>query len=331
VFAEEGIPGYVELGTSEPLGAQPTATALVTARDAEAADYGTLFESGFGLGYRPRSQRYSRPVAIALDRLSGHLAAPPEPTFDDQQIANDWTVGRTNGSQGVNYADTAHVAKVGKYDQGTQINVATDDVLPWHAGWRVYLGTRSDLRWPVISMDLARNTALIAQWRQRPSWGGRLTASNEMAQVSGSPPDVIMEGTAQEISPYGWDVTVNGSPAKPWDVATVDDAALRADTAGCVIDPTAHPTGITTSTTAITVNSDTTVPYWRPWAPTSTMPGEVPFNVTINGEVMTVTNVGNVTSVSKQVLTVIRGVNGVVKAHAASSAVSLTTPTYIAL
>jgi hypothetical protein len=331
VLAEELIPGYVEPGDSEPLGPQPIDAALPVARDAEAADYGTLFESGWGVGYRPRSQRYSRPVDLPLDRLSGHLALPPEPMYDDAKVVNDWTLSRTNGAQGANVNDPVHIAAEGKYDQGATINVATDDVLPSHAAWRVYLGTRPDLRWPSISLDLARNPSLITLWRSRPAWGGRLAVVNEPSQVIGSPPDVIMEGTEQILTPYGWDVDVNGSPARPWDMATLDDAAIRLDTAGCSIDATAHPSGITTATTAITVNTDTAQPYWRPWAPTSTMPGEVPFIVTCDGEDWTVTNVGNVFSTSRQVLTVTRSTNGIIKTHAAGADVRLKTPTYLAL
>jgi hypothetical protein len=57
----------------------------------------------------------------------------------------------------------------------------------------------------------------------------------------------------------------------------------------------------------------------------------VPFYIKINGEIMQVTNVGAIFSSTKQTLTVVRSVNGVVKTHAAGSVVQLAYPTYLAL
>jgi hypothetical protein len=77
----------------------------------------------------------------------------------------------------------------------------------------------------------------------------------------------------------------------------------------------------------VTNNGDVT----STWAPTATYPGEVPFNITVNGETMTVTNVGNIFLTTKQTLTVTRGVNGAGKPHAAGEKVQLLRPMILAL
>jgi len=65
--------------------------------------------------------------------------------------------------------------------------------------------------------------------------------------------------------------------------------------------------------------------------PTSLYPAEVPFYIRVDQEVMTVTNVGDIFSTTKQTLTVTRNVNGAANTHAAGAAVSLAYPMIIAL
>ena len=64
------------------------------------------------------------------------------------------------------------------------------------------------------------------------------------------------------------------------------------------------------------------------WVPTSTYPAEVPFDLNINGEIMTVTNVGDLSG-NQQVLTVTRGVNGAAKAHVVGEQVHLAITTEV--
>ena len=323
LLREEGIPGYVEPSPSEPMGPQRIDAIVPLLRSCAEADYGLMHESGFGLAMRPRSLRYWPTPTIILDRNQGHLSQPPEVTVDDQAIRNDWTVSRDGGAQGIRYFDAAHVAAEGRYDDSVTINVATDTVLPNHAAWRVFMGTRRELRWSQISLDLARNTSLINAWRGRV-FGARMTVAGELAQVVGSPPDVIIEGTNQLLNAFSWDISTNTSPAKPWDAPTLDDPGLRLDTAGCVIDPAGGT--VSAGATAITVVT-TSGPIW---APTATMPGEVPFVVQFGGENWVVTNVGPLSG-GKQVLTVSRAANGVVKAQPASTSGSLYQPSYVVL
>lgn len=323
LLREEGIPGYVEPSPSEPMGAQRIDAIVPLLRSCAEADYGLMHEAGFGLAMRPRSLRYWPTPTIILDRNQGHLSQPPEPTTDDQAIRNDWTVSRDGGAQGIRYFDAAHIAREGRYDDSVTINVVSDTVLPNHAAWRVFMGTRNELRWSQISLDLARNTSLIPAWRGRV-FGARMTVAGELAQVAGSPPDVIIEGTNQYLNIYSWDIGTNTSPAKPWDAPTLDDPGLRLDTDGCVTDPAGGT--VAAGTTAITVVT-TSGPIW---APTATMPGEVPFVVQFGGENWVVTNVGPLSG-GKQVLTCSRAANGVNKAQPANTSGSLYQPSYIVL
>lgn len=324
---EEGVPVVVEEGTSQACGQQRIDALLPLLRAAEDADLGVLYETGGGLGYRPGSARYSRPVTLALDRNAGHLAAPPEPTDDDQYVRNDWTLSRDGGAQGVRYVDAAHVTAYGKYDDSATINIDSDDPLLDHAAFRVYLGTRDLLRWSSISLNLARNPSLIPAWRSSLPWGTRLTVANEPAQVMGNAPDVIVEGRTQLLNFYEWSVDLNCSPAQPWDIPPLDDSAMRMDTESATL--AAGATTTATSLSVATGTSSTTGQADKLWVTTAANPAEFPFDIGVSGERMTVTAIVGATS--PQTFTVVRSVNGVVKAQLSGADVRLWQPTYLAL
>lgn len=310
---EEGVLAYAEPGASTAMGAQGVSALLSLLRECETTDMGVLYEDGFGLGYRPRSQRYGKPVDITIDRTQGHLAEAPQPTIDDQNIRNAVTANRDGGAQGLLATNDAHILAEGRYEDTVTVNSSTDDAALYVAQWRVFLGTRPDLRWPSVTLDMARNAlGLLSSWRGRPRWGARAVIINEPTQVRGLAPDMIIEGTQQTLNAYEWTVVANTSPAQPWDVAVADDTALgRCDTAGSQL-----TTAVSTSATSFIV-ATTAGPVWRSGAYPSTP-------MIIEGEIVSVTNIASTTS--PQTFTVVRSINGVVKAHAIAAPISLAYP-----
>jgi hypothetical protein len=314
---EEGMPVVVEPGTSSAMGPQRIATFLDLLRAVEAADLGVVSERGPGLAYRARGARYSKAVEMALDFSAGHVGDPPEPTDDDQNMRNDITVSRDNGGS-ARVVDAAHVAAYGRYDDSATINVATDDDLGDQAGWRLHLGTWDEMRWPLVTLNLAANPTLISSWVRRVI-GSRMTVANPPSQIAGVSVDVLIEGWTQTLTPYGWDVELNCSPARVWDVGVLDDASARMDTDGSTL-----AAGATSSATSLSVATTAAgSPLW------TTAAGDFPFDVNVAGERMTVTNITG--GSSPQTFTVTRSVNGVVKAQASAADVRLWTPAYLAL
>lgn len=321
---EEGILASIESGVTDPCGPQQEAGALEALRAAADADMGILYERGTGLGFRPRAARYVQPVLLPLTVAAGQIDEPPEPINDDQRRANAVTVSRVGGSSATVTDDTS-VAKIGYYPgPAVSLNVQTDDVLPFHAGWRVYLGTRRDLRWPGLTLNFARNPTLLPLWRKR-GYGPRMTVVTAKSQVVGSDPDVIIEGYACTLWPTGWKASLNCSIATGWDQYTFDDDLERLDADNSTLD-TAMATP-TVGSCQVTNNGDTN----STWAPTSILPAEVPFYVQIDGEIAQVTAVGNIFSTTKQTLTLTRNINGGATAHAAGAQVRLAYPIILAL
>lgn len=319
VCEEEGIPVLIEDGDTMPLGAQREGTPLEAIYSAADADFGILYETGVGLGFRPRAARYQQAVDFELVVSSGHLGDAPEPTFDDQRVRNSITVSRTGGSSAT-LTDDAHILREGLYPDSVTINVETDDLLLSHAGWRLYLGTRPDLRWPGIALNLARSPALIPYWLGRRPFP-RITIETGLPQVAGAEPDVIVEGYQATLWPDGWEIRLSASAAAPWDIGTLDDSLLRLPSGGSVLFE-----DLDTTETVITVFS--AEGEARPWWP-STEPGWTGFDIIIGGEVMTVSGVS--IAAEAQNLTVTRSVNGVVKEHATGTPVELLHPMILRL
>lgn len=298
------------------MGPQSADTFLNILREAEQTDLGVLSEFAGGLRYRSRMRRYGQLSRLTLDFNSGHIAEPPEPTDDDQRLRNDWTVSRKNGSS-ARFVDDAHVAKYGRYDDSVEINPSSDSVLDDHASFRVYLDTFDDLRWPSISLDLARNPSLIER-AMSLEVGTVIFLLNPPSELPVGTIRLLTEGWKQTLKPYAWDVEVNCASAVPWRILTVDSAGMLVDSEDSSLNA-----DITASATSIAVTRPAGSPGW------TTDPTEVPFDINVGGEQMTVTAVSGTGAV--QTFTVTRAVNNVSKAHTAGTAVSLWLPAYVGL
>lgn len=474
IAGEEGIPILVEPGTSVAMGPQPPATALQVLQQCQDADQGILYEVGAGLGFRPGGNRYSPSVNLALVVANGHLSAAPQAIDDDQRVLNSITVNRTGGSSAVVTNDVS-IAAIGLYDSSLSVNLNSDHDLAQLAAWKVFLGTYGALRWPQISLNLARIAGLPPIWRGK-RYGMRTTIKTGMPQVTGNDPDVIVEGYQATLWPHGWTANLNCSSAAPYAIPLTGDNGLRVDAdtstvstafsnantmdlstnqenfptdvsgytpsaggtltwaAGGNLDggsaqltasasppsqvyfrnntPVVVTTGntyiitgwvfggavsnvslsvdwatsgavyISTSSVNVTLPINTWTQFWgvvtapataaratygptmatptasqtifvdnlkfldgaatqltvdnggqasSTWVPTSTLPAEVPFNIIIDGEVMTVHSCGNIFSTTKQILSVERSINTVNKSHAVGALVRLQTPSYLAL
>jgi hypothetical protein len=308
--AEETVQVVVDAGISEPLGAQNTDTFLNLLYAAESADLGILYERGAGLAYRPRGARYNRPVEFALDFTVGDVADPPEPTDDDQNLRNQWTVTRDGGSSAV-ATDQASVDASGLLDDSETINVATDLVLPDHASWRLATTTVDEYRWPKVDLNLARNTGQIRKWRAAQPFP-RMTIAHEPSQVAGNAVDVTVLGYSQNLSPFGWDIELNCAPSSPWSDIAVYDAS-RKDSASTTLASAIA----TTTATSVAIKTTNPVEVW------STTAG---YDWAVAGERMTVTSITAAVfsgGTYNQTATVTRAVNGVAKTHTVGTEVHL--------
>lgn len=317
---EESLPLVVVGDTADtsPMGAQTSATLLDLLRECEDADLGVLHERGAGLGYLTRASRYNTGPVMVLDFASGHIAAPPEPTDDDQRLRNQVTVTRSRGSS-VTARDEDSIAVDGLYSDDLTVNVETDGQATDHAYWRLHLGTLEGLRWPSITLDLARNPSLIDEWC-RVRIGSRITIANPPDQVGTDGLDLIVEGWTETLSEHEWKAVLACSPASAWQVAVYDGTDSRYDLATCTMSSTATA-GATSLTLAITAE--------EAWSTTAE-----PYDLFISGERVTVTSMAARTGsvgAYQQVATVTRAVNGISKSLPAGAEVHIADPARYAI
>jgi hypothetical protein len=273
--ADEGVPLHVtgDPADTTPMGAQRSATFLDLARECEEADQGVLVESGVGLGYITRLARQNAPVAMTLDFDDGHIAEPPEPVDDDQRLRNRITLRRTAGGE-TTAEDEASVAANGAYVDELAVNLLADDQLDDHAYWRLHLGTVDELRWPRITLNLARNPDLIADWC-KVRIGSRITIANPPAAVAGEPLELIVEGWTERLSSFRWDVVLVCSPAEPWRVAVIDAATSRKGSRSSTL-----AAALPAAATKVPITTANPVEFWSTTA--------TDYELKIGGEDMTV-------------------------------------------
>ncbi len=274
---EQGVQIAVEAGTSEALGVQRPGVLLDLLRSAEAADLGLLYEAGSGLGYRPRSARYNRPITMALAiGPTGDIGDPaPRPVDDDQRLRNYWTVARDGGSEAT-ASDPVSAGLSRRRPDSATINVVDDSRLFDHASWRVHLGTVAEMRWPIITLDLTDRPTLLAGWRGRPH-APRISISGVPSQGPiGDLAHLVVEGWTQRITSHSWQVDVTCSPARPWDVGVYDDPVKRQDSSSTTT-AAQYAVGVTSMVFSTVLAGDV-------WSTVST-----PYDVIISGERITVT------------------------------------------
>jgi len=271
LHTEQGETILVEPGDSEPLGVQKAGDFLGLVREAEAADMGILYEAGAGNGYRPRGARYNRRVDLTLSIPGLDLGDPaPQPTKDDSRVRNYWTVSRTDGSSATDY-DPADVARRGRRPDQTTINIQSDGPLGGHAAWRVSLGTWGEYRWPQITLDLTDRPDLLAAWRGR-RYAPRIALTGIPSQGPvGQDASLTAEGWSQQINSDSWKVTLNCSPARPWDVGVWDDPNYRYDSRSTTLEA-----GLSSSDALAGLITADPGEYWSWTSP--------PYGLTISGQ-----------------------------------------------
>lgn len=229
---EESLPVayYGDTAVSELVGPQRPDTILNLLENAADVDGGILYEQreSVGLVYRDRISLYNQVPALRLDYTQdGHVAPPLEPVDDDQQLHNDRTVQRTNGSSARAVLVTGPLSVqappdgVGVYDDSVTLDLYSDDQTSPHANWRLHLGTVDEARYPVVNLNLAAAPDLVDQVTELDS-GDRVQIANPPAWLPPGPIDLIVQGYGEVLGhPNDWDVSLTCTPASPWTVAEV--------------------------------------------------------------------------------------------------------------
>jgi hypothetical protein len=213
------------IGNSSGLmGPERTVSRIQAFRDTEDVDQGFLFElrEQIGLQFRTNSSRYNQTPTI-WDYGEGHISPPFDPEPDDQQVANDREVKRRNGSSARRELTAGPLSVqdppdgVGRYDDSITIDCFGDDQLEHIAGWRLHVGTWDSERYPRVRVDLAANPDLIATVATLDS-GDYVQITSLPSWLPPEDAELLVEGYAERLGFYDWDVVFCMSPAGPYQV-----------------------------------------------------------------------------------------------------------------
>ncbi|HEV2376229.1 MAG TPA: hypothetical protein VGS19_29175 [Streptosporangiaceae bacterium] len=323
---------------SVAMGAQGVDTMMNLLQECEDADRGMLAEArdSVSLVYRTSGSMCAQSPVVTLDYAAADLGGSGgkglEPNDDDQLTVNDVVVTRKSATvTGTSW--TAQVTTgplstqgppngVGDYQGSYDVNAASDSQLPDAAGWVLHLGTVDESRYPIVPLDLSRTElGALTTAIESVDLGDYVEILNPPGFLVPDPIKAVVWGVKETLGGFVWRIELNTTPESPYEVLIAGSGALtdcRDDTDGSTL-----ATGCSSSATSLSVATATGNPIW------TTAAGDLPFDVVVAGERMTVTAVTG--SSSPQSFTVTRSVNGVAKSHLAGEAVVLFQPCYFAL
>lgn len=321
--SEEGLPLTLRGVPAEQqkVGPQKIATLLDNLQAPADSDGGILIDrrDRQGFLYRDKVTLYNQtPVVVSYGQLQPGL----RPVRDDQALRNDVTVQRDGGSSG-RYVETEGRRSAlpwpdgaGPYDTSVTLSLYRDEQTEQIAAWLAHLGTTDHPRYPTVNIALEAVPSLMAAVAALDV-GDRLQITDgPIGKVPPGAVDLLVQGYTEVIDQLEWTFAFVCSPAEPWTIGLVDDAGGRVDTGGSSLAAAATATATTLSVAST-------------GAPWTTAPSDMPFDITVAGEQMRVTNVTGTSS--PQTVTVIRSINGVVKPQLADADVRLAYPCYLAL
>lgn len=272
---------------TEPVGVQKTGSLMEIFDSSTTADLGIFVDSREAptMRYRSRRSLYNQ-EPVQLDYVAGQVVSPFEPTDDDESIRNDVTISREDGSsfravqEDGPLSVEAPPVGVGRYEYSETLNLADDTQLPHQAGWRLHLGTLDEVRYPVLTVSLNGSPEVIERLR-RVDVGDRIQVVNLPKWLPPDKADLIVQGYSEESDGIEWWISFNCTPASSWSVGVADDPVYgRADTSGSEV-----LYGVDADATILPVLT-TDGPRW---VQADDLPDQFPFDVTVGGEVMTVT------------------------------------------
>lgn len=309
------------------MGPQPAGNLLDLITSCVTTDGGLLYEAkgSPALVYRTAGAHANNTAtgAVTLDAKTSHqLSAYPQVQYDDLNVKNDITVQQTGGSSFEAVQTTGPLSTappptgVGSYATTLTVNAFTPADLADIASWALHLGTVVDARYPQVSVNLASPhlTSVPSTW-----WGLLGVDPDDFLAITGLAADQVLllaRGYTETFTQLSYSMTFNCGPGSPYVVGQFDDGISRLDS-----DTSTLHASINGSVTSFTVDVADGV-LW------TTSAADLPLDILVDGERMTVTNITG--SSSPQTFTVTRAVNGISRGHGVGASVFLYQPFFLA-
>lgn len=299
LVGDQGSTLSYDVSSTALMGAQRPDRLIDLLQEVAVADQGILGDSRdqedeTSFKFIARNALYNQPVRLQLGYTSdGEMHAPLDPTDDDQYTRNRVTAERERGSRAtVEITDGALGSDaIGTYTTQVEVNIEKDDRLIDYAGWLAHLGTWDEERYPTVvakvhaAPGLANEVLAVDQGSRI-----RLVDVRDEADRTWVAPgdiDLMVRGYTETLSQFRWEVEYQCVPARPYDVAEVDQndqQVQRLDTDGSELSE-----GLDSTETEVEVLT-TSGPTWTDAV------ANMPFDWLVGGETMTVVAPGGLTN-----------------------------------
>lgn len=314
------------------MGYQSQNTILELLRECEASDGGIIYEPRqfFGMGYRTRRSMLNQDVALTLSHSGHNLVDSVKPYKDDTYVRNRWTVTRDGGSSSTQEISTGKMsvlpspAGIGPRPDSTTLSLETDAQAATEASWRVHVSSVNEPRFPELDLNLAHSTmqGVIRNTVLEVKHGDRVVITDLPQRLGPDDLSQLALGWTEQIDKFQHTITLNTSPESPYRSGVLNSSTKpRVGTDGSYL-----VNGLNPTETSLSVRTQTGSAVW---ADSATYASDFPFDIKVNGEIMTVTAITGTSS--PQTFTVTRSINGVVRSHDNNSSVALAVPTYVGM
>jgi hypothetical protein len=320
LMGELGLTGYT-LGAANDtmmMGPQRADTVINLLKEIVASEDGRIDDERFdiALTMRTRLHMYNQTPVLTLTYPTDIDAGGFEKSIDDQGSKNRVTVKNRTGGEVTQQVTAGPMslqpppAGIGEYKATVEVNLSNDLALPDRASWELAKGTLEEPRYERVVVNLLAQPGLETACNA--------VREGDMIRVTGAEPapvDLLVVGILQNIGAAEHRIEFLTEPYAPRVIGTYDGAGRR---------------GAATTTLGAARDAVQTA-----WSFSSTSPGDrwegapyLPYNVKCGGEVVTVTAMGAQTGTGPytQAATVVRSVNGVVKAQTAGTPIDVNTP-----
>jgi hypothetical protein len=217
--------GNVSIGIGVRMGPQPDDTFMSIMQQIQDVDCGVLVEPRWfcGIEFVSRVAMIDNDPSLALNYTSAQVAQNIQPVFDQQQLRNNITLSRINGSsvnvqlQNGPLSVATPPAGVGNYPYSLSGNFYADSQLAQCAAWKLDVGTVNDFRYKSIALDQTRPevSSLFAQQANLDD-GQRINIFNVPSFMPSSNIDQIVSSLDESLNAFKWEIDVTGVPYVPY-------------------------------------------------------------------------------------------------------------------
>lgn len=329
LLEEEGIP-VVVIGAfedSQPMGPQPADTLQEILLECARTDAGFLHATDDDVGLTLRCGRtlYNQDPVIVLSLADEEVSAA-DMVIGGTLVRNDTVAQAPGGEKGRSVLTSGRMSilappdGVGRYDTTWNVNPEDTSLLEAHAAWHNNRGTFPGVRFRSVTVDLDGAPHRAADVAAAEI--GDLVRLTDI-DPGDSPDDFdgLIIRKEERVRQRRRLVTFYLVPAAPYEVGIIGATAGTVDLRGQRVDSetAALAAAVSSSATAWSVSTTGGVLMSTDSATWDTAKNGGGLYLNVGGEVVRVTNVTG--AASPQAVTVVRSQNGVVKSHAAGTAV----------